>query len=1668
MKTKRKNIFKSLLALTLALIMVLGVAPISELAGVDWASLFAPKAEALSPTHQVGDIVEFGSYPQSRVTDSSLVSALNGVSKTWVSYGYYSGDNSSSDTMVQGDWMKYSDFTYNGVKYRAVTFSQYRPERATASSSSIWTCQEDNGYTPNNVYYFKYEPLKWRVLDPSTGLVLCESIIDSQAYSNTIYKYGTDENGTAYWNDAEHTHYANDYATSSIRAWLNDDFYNTAFSSSQKASILTSELDNKAYSTSYSEYDSETTYDKVFLLSWSEMQNTAYGFPTHTDSSSARQAKGTDYAKCQGLEVDSSNECSIQRLRSATGYNSDEACHVSSGGDLKSSSIFYYWGVDYTSYGVRPAIKISNLASGIFESKLEKLSKSEYAVFVTGSDGKPLSGAKVKWNSTEKLTDSDGMAAFNKNTVGEPRIVVSKDGYYTYDTKNTNYSKSSSGFDVFCLYKEGSQDAYKLRNAEYVGSALTQDILVGTKRLSLSTKEQSFRINCSANVPGSVSEYRLMQNDKTVARSTDGVFNSLKVKNFSKGGGITVKVTSTSGEEVETPLNLSFVDDKAVDSNSISLGNSLKLKLSSDIPYLGGSEISLSLPSLPVDVYVDDDGDGGSKIHVGLNANITNHKKKPDTGWTKQDKETMDSYIKDLKDTMKTLNDYSKGAKKYLSSGDKSKLKKVMNSQKKSNVPGLDGISIDFVGYGEGTFGKDGLTTVTVNLYIIADIKGYSMTQQMTVGVVPVVIKIDAGMNVKSAVVASYDYQKQTLSGDCALTLSPYLKAFGGVGIGSVVGVGAYGTATVDVEIQIIGTTAPTGLNKIDLTGELGIKAYLGTFVAEKPFAYKTYHLYTRTKKSPARAPAASNTNLYDAGSYTLQDVSYLSGESEWMPGRSSGRRKAAAKDASIKALLTQTYRNSQPQVVSSEKATVMAYIGADTSRDAANITRVMYSVYDKSSGAWSEPVQLDSNATADSMPYLYSDGKDIYIIYLDSAKIFSVNVTLKEYFSSQNLAAAKFDSASGRFASVQKIASSGEKCISAEPRITVNNGVLTAAWQLNGSDPFGQNNENSLVYSTFDGSSWSEPTEIASGLNAIVDIAVQGDNVYYICDADNDLNTADDRKLVKTTLGKDAQTIDSGILSSLKVTSDGILYWYSNGTFNKYDGTTVTSVINGQISGATGRFAVVGNKLMFLSATDAGSDIYVIEYDSALGFYTEPVKYTDQTKYIDTFSAASVDGEIMAVMTRRDVTITEENVDDKCELAYTVLTERHDVSVRAIDYDEDAVVPRASLPVTVEIRNDGTEYLKSVDINVTDSTGSVVKTTCAVSVAPGQTEEVTVNVPMKDRISIGTYTFTAFETGVADADSSNNSNSIKIGYCKLDVSVTPIVLDSVHYIIITATNVSNVASGGSLKISNSTSPDNVKTVEFESLEPGESVIYRLEVNEELLSGRRNIVTVTAEADAEQHDLYSHTENIYCNLDEYTYVETNGITLAAPTSPIPVGGSYQLVAAAQPDGASLPDLVWASSNPSVASVDENGLIKALSVGTATISVTDTASNLSAEVEIDTVQVIDFGDGGTTIKVGEKLIYTPAIQEDYVDYHYRWSSSDPSVVTVEPNKGELTGIKEGTATITMTLVDDDGNIIASSDFTVTVEKKDGFFKILFRIITAPFRAIINLFKKLFGK
>ncbi len=260
------------------------------------------KDSVFTGTEATGTIINFGSYPQSRVNDTVTINNLEGVTKNWKSYKYYSGTGDWDDgNMTSSDYMLYADFLYGGEKYRAVTFSEYRPYGTGYTSSASNSNQDDNGYYTDNTYYFKYEPLKWRVLDASTGLIVCDSAIDSQAYNNyVLYADGS------YWGDSNKNHYASDWENSSLRAWLNNDFYNTAFSETQQNRIKEVTRENK--SKYDSTYDSNPTSDKITLLSYNDVLNTSYGFSSSSSADdTARQRKSTDYAQCQGCYTSTSS-----------------------------------------------------------------------------------------------------------------------------------------------------------------------------------------------------------------------------------------------------------------------------------------------------------------------------------------------------------------------------------------------------------------------------------------------------------------------------------------------------------------------------------------------------------------------------------------------------------------------------------------------------------------------------------------------------------------------------------------------------------------------------------------------------------------------------------------------------------------------------------------------------------------------------------------------------------------------------------------------------------------------------------------------------------------------------------------------------------------------------------------------------------------------------------------------------------------------------------------------------------------------------------------------------------------------------------------------------------------------------------------------------------------
>lgn len=379
-------------------------------------------------TEATGTVINFGSYPQSKVIDSATLKKLDNEPKQWESYEYYSGTGYWCDgNMEPSDYMKYADIKLGGEKYRAVTFSEYRPYHTgyTHSDGTYQaTYQDGSGYFTNNVYYFKYEPLKWRVLDASTGLVVCDSIIDSQAYNNYVLKADG-----YYWGDSDKTHYASNWEYSSLRAWLNDDFYNTAFSKTQQNRIK--ELTRENESTDSSKYDSNPTSDKITLLSYYDVVNTSYGFSFYgEEDDTTRQRKGTDYAKCQGLKVSTSSSysgTSLWRLRSIIG--SDGATVVTASG----CACDYYYSVNFTGSGVVPALNLtqskigtSSITSGeiaaeeVTDENAPRTSQAAQTVYAPLKNGEFTLGSAIDGNRymVYGVTDySDGFTLTSDNLV---------------------------------------------------------------------------------------------------------------------------------------------------------------------------------------------------------------------------------------------------------------------------------------------------------------------------------------------------------------------------------------------------------------------------------------------------------------------------------------------------------------------------------------------------------------------------------------------------------------------------------------------------------------------------------------------------------------------------------------------------------------------------------------------------------------------------------------------------------------------------------------------------------------------------------------------------------------------------------------------------------------------------------------------------------------------------------------------------------------------------------------------------------------------------------------------------------------------------------------------------------------------------------------------------
>ena len=129
-------------------------------------------------------------------------------------------------------------------------------------------------------------------------------------------------------------------------------------------------------------------------------------------------------------------------------------------------------------------------------------------------------------------------------------------------------------------------------------------------------------------------------------------------------------------------------------------------------------------------------------------------------------------------------------------------------------------------------------------------------------------------------------------------------------------------------------------------------------------------------------------------------------------------------------------------------------------------------------------------------------------------------------------------------------------------------------------------------------------------------------------------------------------------------------------------------------------------------------------------------------------------------------------------------------------------------------------------------------------------------------------------------------------------------------------------------------------------------------------------------------------------------------------------------------------LTWSSSNPSIATVDKNGIVTGKKGGTVVITVTtDTGKSAQCTVIVKkSITSLAISPAKKNIKMEEIFQLNVTILPEDTTENVSWESSDSQVVTVDQN-GLVTGISKGTATITVS--NPDGKIRSSA--TISVNK-----------------------------
>lgn len=152
-------------------------------------------------------------------------------------------------------------------------------------------------------------------------------------------------------------------------------------------------------------------------------------------------------------------------------------------------------------------------------------------------------------------------------------------------------------------------------------------------------------------------------------------------------------------------------------------------------------------------------------------------------------------------------------------------------------------------------------------------------------------------------------------------------------------------------------------------------------------------------------------------------------------------------------------------------------------------------------------------------------------------------------------------------------------------------------------------------------------------------------------------------------------------------------------------------------------------------------------------------------------------------------------------------------------------------------------------------------------------------------------------------------------------------------------------------------------------------------------------------------------------------VSVTSIILSQRTGTIAVGATLSLRATVQPDNASDKSVVWSSSDETVATVSQSGVVRGVSVGSCTIYAEsgEVFGSCAITVQSNIIEVSSVSLNKTSLSLTEgetETLTATVLPNNATDKSITWTSDDTSVATVS-QEGLVTAAGAGTCVITAT-------------------------------------------------